>query len=760
MTFKDNYDLGLMLKPNYSKILHNSEEEWGTIDAEEFTHQLEFGIYTYANLLVRDMGVDPIAVSTAIHAMENIGLPNFIASLSEVYSESLQEQVFVLPSGLHPDIAQFVRWLQKANLKPEDWRVACCFLKRFTVSSELLRKSCLFKFCVTDSRNFVLDSVNPSNFRYNLDRRAKEYITWLVGDFTEFVEYARKRILTYDLPITSHAVSIGCKKPYHRYVLALVGAVDFLNHVYWDDNFVAHWSKDPAEGVTDYPTSLRRMIPVSRIVATMQPAWNRFSPFYQEVNVSAVPKDVSKYRIVSPEVPGRLAIQKIFNDYIKERIFARGMERNLPLWSQEVMRELCLNSVRGDVEYATIDESSASDTVRKTHIRSLFSTDWAEFLVAFSPKRFTIPKDKKHKHVVLNMFAPMGSADTLLMESLVFWAYDCASVDYASAFIPGSKKKLGRQRRLGNVVIYPHSCYAMGDDQQIPTFAAETVLEIQQLLGFMPNVEKSFYDEDHLFRESCGVEYLNLDGEVININNPYFPRRVIQFDSCAKGPEKYLPKTSDFRWDHTGESTGEWNNSLTSIISLAKRLYEAGYSVTSELIQRWIYLNFAGYVTSSPVGSQTSDLWLGELTRSNVTIPMGSIISVQRERYGYSLKEIVSNAEKITISRERDVTVKPIHYGRFLLAWREKPASDEWDRGLHWSVSSKKMRLVIGDRDEESDCPICKYERNSIFIEAEKEFFNFVFYMAALRKPYTPDVWIDPRDQYLIITEPEIGTTF
>lgn len=777
MILKDNFDLGLHLKPDLRKIIRNSADVWGTVNYDEVAPQLDFAITVYASLLSRDMGCDPITNSTFVRAMENLGLPKFISEMSKVYSESLQRQVLGYPSGIHPDIAQFVDWLKKANLKPDHWRVACSFLKRFTVNSETLKETCLNQFVDVDKRNKRLDRLNASNFRVYLDTEARKYITWLLGDFSDFVRYFDDRIESYDIPITSHAVSKGCNKPYHRYLLGLVGCLEFQDHTRWDwgqaaNDLVASYCQ---KGLDEIGHSiLVKMKPMSEVAVTMKPSWAKLTPFLQEVRISAVPKDASKYRIVSPEVPGRLAVQKIFNDYIKLRIFERKLEDNLPLWDQEKMRALCFESVNGSKEFSTIDESSASDTVRKSHILSLFRGDWARFLIEFSPKQYQIKIGETTSVRTLYMFAPMGSANTLLVESLVFWAYDCAITDFATKFVPGARKLLGNYKVVGGQRLYPYCCYVMGDDQQVLTCIAETLLEIQQMLGFMPNADKSFYDKDHLFRESCGVEYMSLEGEVININNPYFPRRTMKFQKIENGD--LIPVSEDFRWDHTGESTGEWNSSLTSTISLAKRLDEAGYPVTSELIQRWLYLSSKGTLTSSPKGSQTSDLWLGELTRKTVAIPMGTIIDTPLTKHGVNILDVFKTVDEKTSQSREEISTPRVsflegHPTRMIAKWRLTRVDSSWDRGVHWSVSSKKKRLVVASLDERRtdgtpmprprNCPICSLEsKDNTFVYFEKLFMESAFYYAALRKPYTPDMWIDPRDQYLVITEPNVGTTF
>lgn len=780
MTLKDNFSLGLNLKPDYNKIIRNSAEIWGTVDADAVKPQLEFAIYVYANLLVRDIHCDPMTTGLMVRAMENLGLPEFISQMSRVYSESLHRQVFAKPSGIHPDIAQFVDWLAKSDIQPEHWRVACSFLKRFTVNSVAMKEKCLRGFVDVDNRNKVLDRENASNFREYIDRKAKKYITWLLGDFDSFAGYVGQRLCGYDVPITSHAVSHGCKIPFHRYILGFYGVEDLLLHLGVREGELRDmlcWDKDE-QCERGFFLEYDQMIPWTRLVTSLMPWWGQMNVAKLDVNVSAVPKDVSKYRIVSPEVPERLSMQKIFNDYIKERIYYRNMEDNLPLWDQEKMRDLCKASVAGEREYSTIDESSASDTVRKTHIRSLFDTDWAEFLIHFAPQYYTVEIGQHKTTRRLHMFSPMGSADTLLIETLVFWAYDCASSDFATRYIPNSRKKLGSYRVVEGERIYPFCSFAMGDDQQVLTVVAETVLDIQQMLGFMPNVEKSFYDQDHLFRESCGVEYLSLEGEVINVNNPYFPRRVLKFQKVA---QDMIPISDDFRYDHTGESTGEWNNSLTSCISLAKRLYEAGYPVTSELIQRWLYLHLQGTLTSSPVGAQTSDLWLGEIARKPVTIPMGAIRHHQRQRYGYDINNLKEAAEEALVRFGEAITdpivVFPVEgeHGTSLTKWRLNDLDPSWDRGTHWSVGSKRRRIgmALDDRPEgiglmkREVCPICaaeleaqKLNLSNRFVDLESVFMNVAYYFASLRKTPTDETWIDPRDQYICITEPTTGYTF
>jgi hypothetical protein len=127
--------------------------------------------------------------------------------------------------------------------------------------------------------------------------------------------------------------------------------------------------------------------------------------------------------------------------------------------------------------------------------------------------------------IALKKFAPMGSALCFPIETMIF----AAICEYVTR---------------GHCVRGDYSVY--GDDIIVPTQCAGQLMRLLTTLGFYVNTEKSFYQQENWFRESCGSEFC--DGFDVT------PMRVSR---------KYAHKTMDVR--------------IEQYVDLANRAYERGY---------------------------------------------------------------------------------------------------------------------------------------------------------------------------------------
>jgi hypothetical protein len=191
-----------------------------------------------------------------------------------------------------------------------------------------------------------------------------------------------------------------------------------------------------------------------------------------------VPKDARSMRsiIVEPILNG--FAQKGIGSYIKERLLRRvGLDLRDQIPNQQFAYR---GSVDGSI--ATLDLSSASDTVAWSLVSLLLPESWLDFLASWRTGQI---KDGD-KTVELHKFSSMGNAFTFELESLLFYAITSSVVDL-----------LGLK----------HDVRVFGDDIICPTEAAVALKEILEELGFLVNTEKSFFRGP--FRESCGADWLN-----------------------------------------------------------------------------------------------------------------------------------------------------------------------------------------------------------------------------------------------------------
>lgn len=212
----------------------------------------------------------------------------------------------------------------------------------------------------------------------------------------------------------------------------------------------------------------RAVLASGRFSATEIVRGNRFT---------TVAKDALKDRGICIEPSLNVFFQLDVGKRLKSRLFCAGLDL---IYGQEKHKQWACRGSR-DGSLATIDLSSASDTVAYELVRWLLPADWFALLDALrSP--FTLVEGK---WVHLQKFSSMGNGYTFELETLVF-----ASLCHAcGAGTPGV-----------DYLVY-------GDDIIVPTEVAKRVLCVLQLCGFTPNSRKTFIEGP--FRESCGGDFFN-----------------------------------------------------------------------------------------------------------------------------------------------------------------------------------------------------------------------------------------------------------
>lgn len=220
-----------------------------------------------------------------------------------------------------------------------------------------------------------------------------------------------------------------------------------------------------------------------------------FRPVEGNVIVT-VPKNAKSERVIAIEPGINLWIQKGYGTLIRRKLRRIGINLNSQQINQSLARKGSI-----DNSLATIDFSSASDTIAKELVRLLLPQRW---FIALSEARC--------QSGVINgsafeweKFSSMGNGFTFELESLIFVALALASCEEAGA----SKT---------DVHVY-------GDDVIIPVEAVDAFRRITELLGFSFNGKKSFSSTP--FRESCGAHWY--DG--VCIKPIYFKDRLSTIES-------------------------------------------------------------------------------------------------------------------------------------------------------------------------------------------------------------------------------------
>lgn len=217
--------------------------------------------------------------------------------------------------------------------------------------------------------------------------------------------------------------------------------------------------------------------------STAYPAWSSHLASHnsqmfsiQKGNVIVtVPKNSKTDRVIAVEPGLNLWFQKGVGSMIRRRLQRSGIDLNSQVRNQQLAR---LSSKDGKL--ATIDFSSASDSISTEVVRELLPPRWFALLDSMRSKIGIHDK----KPIRWEKFSSMGNGFTFELESLIFFAAAQAVAEYLQI--------------NGEISVF-------GDDVIIPVECYETFSLFSEFLGFQVNQQKSFSTGD--FRESCGAHY-------------------------------------------------------------------------------------------------------------------------------------------------------------------------------------------------------------------------------------------------------------
>ena len=196
--------------------------------------------------------------------------------------------------------------------------------------------------------------------------------------------------------------------------------------------------------------------------------------------VTTVPKDAFIDRVIAIEPDMNMFVQKGFGGFIRQRLKLVGIDLD-----DQTLNQLLARSGSATGSLATLDLSSASDTVSYELVRELLPPDWFEALLSCRTHESRLPSGEI---VSLQKFSAMGNGFTFELESLIFWAL-CSAV---------CQNHIGREGL--RVSVY-------GDDLIVKTEDYEAVVQILEFSGFTVNLKKSFASGP--YRESCGKHYFH-----------------------------------------------------------------------------------------------------------------------------------------------------------------------------------------------------------------------------------------------------------
>lgn len=227
--------------------------------------------------------------------------------------------------------------------------------------------------------------------------------------------------------------------------------------------------------------------------------------------LSFVPKSAKTDRTVLVEPVLNGMFQMALGRHIADRLRRRGVDITDQTRNQTLA---WLGSVNGAL--ATLDLSSASDTIAKELVYDLLPIDWAHHLSRFRTGTAKLPGGQLLR---LEKFSSMGNGFTFPLETLIFYA-----IAWGACMVTHAWREVDF---LASLSVY-------GDDIIVPTKSYALLVESLQALGFIPNKDKSFSSGP--FRESCGKDYFSgidirpfylkgpLSGELVFVLHNYYVR--------------------------------------------------------------------------------------------------------------------------------------------------------------------------------------------------------------------------------------------
>lgn len=209
--------------------------------------------------------------------------------------------------------------------------------------------------------------------------------------------------------------------------------------------------------------------------------------------VFTVPKKTGIDRTCASEPDMNMSLQLAIGSHLRYKLKSLwGVDLNDQRYNQRLAK---VGSKNGSL--ATIDLSSASDTISCRLVRELLPYDWFALLDDVRSHEGTLPNGDVFRW---EKFSSMGNGFTFELESMIFYALTYCTLKYEVDMLSKSDRCVEARKCLNRNAL---SVY--GDDIICPSKYASSVISVLNGCGFKTNAEKTFVTGP--FRESCGKHY-------------------------------------------------------------------------------------------------------------------------------------------------------------------------------------------------------------------------------------------------------------
>lgn len=215
-----------------------------------------------------------------------------------------------------------------------------------------------------------------------------------------------------------------------------------------------------------------------------------------------VPKNRDTSRVICTEPSLNMFVQLGIGNLIAKRL---KKVFGIDLSDQPELNRILARKGSADDRYATVDLSSASDTISNGMLREFLPPVFYEWLQLARSPVTVLPSGKQEK---LHMVSSMGNGFTFPLQTAIF----CCVVSAVRRIRDHEKFAGFDSARAARLVLSKAkiekrpTCWGVfGDDIIVPKGDYPLLVRGLSLLGFTVNAEKSF--NEGWFRESCGGDY-------------------------------------------------------------------------------------------------------------------------------------------------------------------------------------------------------------------------------------------------------------
>lgn len=210
----------------------------------------------------------------------------------------------------------------------------------------------------------------------------------------------------------------------------------------------------------------------------------------------AVPKTAKGPRLIAAEPAAHQWIQQLIKNQLESRLSKTPLRNCISFRDQSLSGAMALAGSL-DGSNATIDLSSASDRLSCWLVERMFRSNQTLLLRLHACRTRWLTyrtDDKRSEFIRLRKFAPMGSAVTFPVQSIIY-ALLAIGVQLHAEGRPVSRRSIEKAS---------HQVRVFGDDIIVPVGIYPEVVKVLEWLGLRANPDKTFGEGN--FRESCGVD--------------------------------------------------------------------------------------------------------------------------------------------------------------------------------------------------------------------------------------------------------------